>query len=117
MKKILILISVAILFVGCETTLNAIDDLAEYYGPKATTYDGQGSYQQLQTDRYKCAIETVTDTTAVAGRSNQYGANVSGSSTQRPNCGLFQACLGAKGWTRNYAGTGTAIANTILCNY
>ena len=83
------------------------------------TYVGDGSYAQLQTDRYECAQETSTRTDTISGASSSssLGANagVSGNSSVSCSTQMFVACLGARGWKRVYDGSGVGVANAIRC--
>tara|TARA_Y100001970_G_C14033202_1_gene749699 strand:- start:419 stop:757 length:339 start_codon:yes stop_codon:yes gene_type:complete len=83
--------------------------------PPPITFNGAGSYQQLQNDRYQCLKETTQRYSAISGLADTSSSYVRGKSEVLPNCSAFNACLGAKGWKRNYRGTGIPVATEIKC--
>ena len=85
------------------------------YVPVPITYDGKGSYEQLQKDRYQCLKDNLQRFGNLAGSSANYGSGVSATSRVGVSCSTHSACLAAKGWKRNTKGTGTPITSVIKC--
>jgi len=81
------------------------------------TYSGDGTYKQLQVDRFECLkLATGGERTSMYGSSNSSGAVISSNTTQNCDADLWRSCLASKGWTREYDGSGVEIATAIQCN-
>ena len=81
------------------------------------TYSGDGTYQQLQEDRFECLKQaTGGERTAIYGSSNSSGAVISGNTTQNCDGNLWRSCLASEGWKREYDGSGVEVATIVVCN-
>ena len=82
-------------------------------GCVAPSYDEDGGYAKLQQDRMDCLMLARGGQKASLRAS---GGEVVASSGASCSNDMFLSCLAAKGWRRNYEGTGTAVAVGISCN-
>ena len=93
----LILIAAVILLGGCGL-------LKTYETPEVPyTYTryGDASKQDLARDYYECAKESMVESTSISGLGVGTYGQVSGLSDQRIKCGLWNACVAAKGWAKS----------------
>ena len=113
--KHLILISAVILLSGCAEFLETEPQVPLTWDWQG---DGRGSYQQLQTDRFQCARDSMVSTSSMSGTGGNdiSSGSISSSSNTLPSCGIFVSCLASKGWIENSYGTGTRVASVISCN-
>jgi hypothetical protein len=68
--------------------------------PYTYTRYGDGSKQDLARDFYECAKESMLESSPISGDVVGTYGEISGRSDQRISCGLWNACVVAKGWVR-----------------
>ena len=96
---------------GCELTTNDCGFGSGNFLSCPTTYRGEGSYQQLQDDRFECLKMSYNRVEQISGNSS----GISGSSQMGCSIDMFKMCLASKGWKRVYDGSGVGIATTVSC--
>jgi len=92
----LILIAAVILLGSCG--LPKTSETSEV--PYTYTRYGDGSKQDLARDFYECAKESMLESSSISGDVVETHGEISGRSDQRISCGLWNACVAAKGWVR-----------------
>jgi len=77
----------------------------------ATVYEGPGSFQDFANVRYQCVKETSARFSS--GSADRYGA--AASSSVKPSCSAFKACLASKGYFENENGRFSSESIPVDC--
>ena len=99
MKKQMSVLGLGLLLGGCV------------YGG-TMNYAGPGTFQDFATARYECS--RAASGTSAGGYANSYGGGFA--STQTVNCGMMDACMASKGYSRNSNGRFDASSMKVRCS-
>ena len=77
----------------------------------STVYEGPGSFQDFANARYQCVRETSARISR--GSADQYGA--AASTSVKPSCSAFKACLASKGYFVNDNGRFSSESIPVEC--
>ena len=104
MKGFFLIIVIMFSLTGCAVSTSSSNKIP-------ITFAGEGSYQQLQEDRFECLKVASNREEKISGDTD----SIEGVSEMTCSRDMFRACLAAKGWKRVYDGSGVGVATVVRC--